>query len=262
MTSAISRLYCAIFGTITRITEGWFIGLAARLVFLAVLFSYYMNSFSTKVGKGFGGFFQIQDGAYFQIVPAAMEASGYEIENVSLLAHLMVFFGTYMELILPILIVVGLLTRASALGMIGFIGVQTLVDIKFHGVDQKTIGAWFDRFPDAVIWDQRSLWVFLLIVLVIEGGGYLSLDNLLGRKRGIEAFINTNEQTNTGDQLTARISSTCLEFYLLALVLISPSTTLPLPLMAILRGFMASGISRTRSICNSPFSSEAPRTST
>ena len=178
MISSIQNLYCSVIGLITRLTDGWFLSLAARLVFLSVFFFYYLNSFFTKVGEGFTGFFQIQDGAYYQIVPAAMEAAEYDKANVSLLADLMVFFGTYMEIILPILVVVGLLTRLSALGMIGFIAVQTFVDIQFHGADEKTIGAMFDRFPDAAISDQRILWVFVMVVLVIKGGGYLSLDRL------------------------------------------------------------------------------------
>ena len=183
MISLQTNLYYIFFGTIRRLAEGWFIGLAARLVFLGVVFNYYLNSFLTKVGEGFAGFFQIESGAYFQIVPAAMEASGYDIENVSVPAHLMVYFGTYLELILPCLIVVGLLTRLSALAMIGFIGVQTFVDIKFHGADQKTIGAWFDAVSGSAIWDQRSLWIFLLITLVIYGAGFFSADHFLKGSR-------------------------------------------------------------------------------
>lgn len=183
MISSIQNLYCAVFGVVTRLTDGWFLSLAARFVFLSVFFFYYLNSFFTKVGEGFSGFFQITDNAYYQIVPAAMEAADSDSANVSLLADLMVFFGTYMEIILPILVVVGLLTRLSALGMIGFIAVQTFVDIQFHGAGEKTIGAMFDRFPDAAISDQRILWVFVMGVLVIKGGGYLSLDQLFAKKK-------------------------------------------------------------------------------
>jgi len=183
MITFFQNLYCAVFGAITRITKGWFLELSARLVFLAVFFFHYINSFFTKVGEGIGGFFQIQDGAYFQIVPGAMDAAGYDVANVSFLASIMVFFGTYMELILPVLIIIGLLTRAAALGMIGFISVQTFVDIYFHGADEKTIGALFDRFPESVISDQRTLWIFVMLVLVIKGAGYLSLDHLFGGRR-------------------------------------------------------------------------------
>ena len=75
----------------------------------------------------------------------------------------------------------GLFARLAALGMIGFIGVQTLVDITVHKVGPETIGAWFDRFPDAAILDQRLLWLVPLVFVVIRGAGYVSLDALLER---------------------------------------------------------------------------------
>jgi putative oxidoreductase len=91
-----------------------------------------------------------------------------------------VLAGTYAEFILPLLIVIGLFTRLASLGMIGFVIVQSLTDIYGHGAtDGKTLGALFDRFPDAVILDQRLFWVFLLAVLVVKGAGALSVDALL-----------------------------------------------------------------------------------
>jgi putative oxidoreductase len=93
---------------------------------------------------------------------------------------LIVLAGTWAEFILPALIVVGLLTRLAALGMIGFIAVQSLTDIYGHG-QGGVLGAWFDRFPDAVIMDQRALWVLLLLVLVVKGAGPLSFDRALKR---------------------------------------------------------------------------------
>jgi putative oxidoreductase len=75
---------------------------------------------------------------------------------------------------------VGLLTRLAALGMIGFIFVQSIVDITGHGVAGADIGAWFDKASSALILDQRSFWVFALIVLVVRGAGPLSLDRVLG----------------------------------------------------------------------------------
>ena len=182
MISSLKNIHNSLFGTIERVTEGWFLSLAARLVFLGVFFFYYTNSFFTKVGEGIGGFFQIQGGAYFQIVPQLMDAAGYDPANLPFPAHVIVYLGTYMEIILPVLVVIGLLTRLSALGMIGFMLVQTYVDLNFHGADEKTVGALFDRFPDSLISDQRTLWIFVMIVLVVKGGGYLSLDKLFSGK--------------------------------------------------------------------------------
>lgn len=183
MINTLQRLYCSVFGTIAKIGDGWAVEALARLTFLAVIFFYYVNSFFTKVGEGIGGFFQIQSGAYFQIVPWAMEAAEYDVTKVSFIWDIVVFLGTYTEIILPVLIVIGLFTRAAALGMIGFIAVQTFVDLKFHGLEPKTIGALFDIYPESLISDQRTLWIFLLLVLLFKGAGYLSLDHLLRRNR-------------------------------------------------------------------------------
>lgn len=90
---------------------------------------------------------------------------------ISAVWYPLVLFGSWAEMILPLLILLGLFTRGAALGMIGFIIVQSLTDIFGHGADAATIGGWFDRASDALILDQRLLWVFLLLVLVVQGGG-------------------------------------------------------------------------------------------
>jgi putative oxidoreductase len=170
--------------------NGWFLGLLARFVFAAVLMVYYLNSASTKVGEGIGGFFSIGDNAYFQILPSVVEAYGYDASQVPFFPYdIIVFAGTYAEFVLPLLIVLGLFTRLASLGMIGFIVVQSYVDIVFHGADEKTVGAWFDRFADAAILDQRALWIFLLVTLVVKGAGAISLDGLLGRKLAVKQSV-------------------------------------------------------------------------
>lgn len=156
--------------------DGWFLGLFARLVFLAVLLPYYINSALTK----FDGPLSIADSAYYQIALPAVDAAGGDVSAVSFFPWgLMVFLGSYGEFVLPLLLVAGLFTRIAATGMIGFILVQTLTDILVHNVDATTIGALFDRFPDSVILDQRLLWIFPLAYLVVKGAGLLSLDKLL-----------------------------------------------------------------------------------
>ncbi|MFN3263241.1 MAG: DoxX family membrane protein [Pikeienuella sp.] len=172
----------ALFRAVESALGGWFAGTAARLVFAAVLFGYYWNSALTKVGDGLAGFFTISDGAYVQILPAQMEAAGYDSSQIATIPWgLIVAAGTYAEFLLPLLIVLGLLTRLAALGMIGFVIVQSYVDIAFHGADAATVGALFDRLPGAAIMDQRALWIFLLALLVVKGAGPLSLDAVLRR---------------------------------------------------------------------------------
>lgn len=156
----------------------------ARFIFAATLLIYFWNSAKTKLGDGLLGLFNPSSGAYVQIFPRAFEAAGYDSTQLSLFQHLVVLAGTWAEFILPALIVLGLLTRLAALGMIGFITLQSLTDLYGHGGLQhpETLGAWFDRLPDGVILDQRAFWVFVLLLLVIKGAGPLSLDRVLASK--------------------------------------------------------------------------------
>jgi putative oxidoreductase len=92
---------------------------------------------------------------------------------------LLVYAGSYAEVILPILVVMGLFTRLASIGMIVFVLVQSFVDIAFHMADAATIGAWFDNLSSAVIMDQRTLWVFLLLYLLLKGPGLVLVDHIL-----------------------------------------------------------------------------------
>lgn len=149
--------------------------LAARMTFAAVLLAYFWASALTKLD----GLFTPSLGAYAQIFPRAMEAAGYDASQMGALRTLIVLVGTYAEFILPALIVLGLATRLAALGMIGFVIVQSVTDVVGHKAGPDTIGAWFDRASDALILDQRAFWVLTLLVLVLKGAGALSLDRLV-----------------------------------------------------------------------------------
>ena len=187
MTSTIdflTGLHDRVFGFLERLGDSWLLGLIARFAFAAVLWAYFLNSAKTKVGEGLFGFFSISPGAYYQIALPAVEAAGGDVDAVSFFPWgLIVFMGTYAEFILPLLIVIGLFSRIAALGMMGFIAVQTLVDITVHQIGAESIGALFDRFPDSVIADQRLLWLVPLTVIAIKGPGLLSLDTLLAKFR-------------------------------------------------------------------------------
>ena len=181
MIRLITGIHHHFFSALEKLAGGWLTGLLARLAFAAVLLMYFLNSATTKTGDGLLGFFSIQDNAYFQILPTVVEQFDYDASQVPFIPYgLIVTMGTYAEFILPVLIVIGLFTRIAAIGMIVFILVQSYVDIAFHGVEEATIGAWFNNTSGDVIMDQRTLWVFLLIYLVIHGAGRMSLDNLLG----------------------------------------------------------------------------------
>ena len=183
MLEFLVKLHAGVFDTLFRLTKDWFAGLAARLIFASVLLVYFANSAGTKVGSGFPGLFTVKIGGYAQILPPIAEAAGYDPEKIAFLPWgLLVYLGTLSEFLLPVLILIGLFTRLASLAMIGFIATMTYVDIVFHGADAKTIGGFFDRIPDSAISDQRLLWLFPLIYLVLYGAGRISCDGLLSRR--------------------------------------------------------------------------------
>ena len=147
--------------------------LLARFAFAAVLLIYFWASGLSKLGEGLLGVFHPSAGAYVQIFPKQMEAFGYDHSHFGLFHYLVVLMGVLAEFLFPLMIVIGLLTRYAALGMIVFIAVQTATDLFGHGVleDPTTLGKWFDRSSSSVIMDQRLLWLFVLIYLVKHGGG-------------------------------------------------------------------------------------------
>ncbi|WP_136439255.1 DoxX family protein [Pacificoceanicola onchidii] len=178
-------LHNRLFSMVERFGDG-LLPLLSRLVFAGVLFHYFWASGLTKLGDGFFGFLSPSVGAYAQIFPKAMEAVTYDTSQLSWFHWLVVVAGTWAEFILPVLIVIGLFTRLAALGMIGFVVVQSLTDLYGHGgiEHEGTLGAWFDRAADSLILDQRAFWVFVLLTLVIKGAGVLSVDRILSARMG------------------------------------------------------------------------------
>lgn len=180
--NTLISLYNSAFAWVERSTDGWLLPTLARFTFAATLLFYFWNSAMTKIGDGITGLFQPSIGAYAQIFPKAFEAVGYDASQMSLFQWLVVMAGTYAEFILPALIVLGLLTRVAALGMIGFVIVQSLTDIYGHGATEY--GVLFDRLSNGTILDQRLFWITVLLISVIKGAGPLSLDRLLLSRPG------------------------------------------------------------------------------
>lgn len=179
--NVLISLHNHFFRLLERGTEGWLLPTLARFTLAATLLIYFWSSAQTKLGEGITGLVRPSLGAYAQIFPRQMEAVSYDVSQLGALHWLVVMVGTYAEFLLPALVVLGLLTRLAALGMIGFVTIQSLTDLYGHGgiAHIETLGAWFDRMPDGVILDQRLFWVFVLLVLVLKGAGPLSLDRVL-----------------------------------------------------------------------------------
>ena len=176
---ALITLHDRAFGALETHIAPALVPTLARFLFAAALFAYYWNAGLTKTGDGLLGLLQLQAGAYIQILPRVFADAGYDPSALGGLARATVLLGTWAEFILPVLLVLGLFTRLAALGMAGFVLAQTWVDVIGHGA---ALGAWFDRHADGLI-DTRALWLFPLLVLVLRGGGPLSLDAALSAWR-------------------------------------------------------------------------------
>jgi putative oxidoreductase len=134
---AVPALYHRIAAFLSRLADAG-LPLAARFVFAAVLFGYFWASGLTKIGDGV---FSPSVGAYAQIFPRVFEAAGYDASQMSGWQTMVVLAGTLAEFVLPILIVTGLFTRLAALGMVGFVVVQSLTDIVGHKAGPGVLGA-------------------------------------------------------------------------------------------------------------------------
>lgn len=175
----------AVWTRIARVGDAlglWLVPSLARLAFAGVLLGYFMTSVGTKLGPGLTGFLHPTDGAFVQIYPRLTQAAGYDTSQIGLLPHLIVIAGTMAEAVLPILITIGLFTRLAALGMIGFVLLQSLTDVFGHGVTGADLGAWFDAASDALILDQRAFWMLAFVTLITMGGGPLSVDRILSKR--------------------------------------------------------------------------------
>ncbi|MFA3916096.1 hypothetical protein [Ruegeria hyattellae] len=171
--TALITLYNDIFDKFDRVSD-ILVPTLARLVFVAIFIVYYWNSAMLKID---GSIFSPSAGAFGQMFPKAAEAVLYDISKITLFQRLVIFAGTVAEFVLPALLLAGLLTRAAALGMIGFVWVQTIVDVNGHNIP---FGGLFDNA--ITLADQRVIWTFLFLVILFKGPGPLSLDRLLGLK--------------------------------------------------------------------------------
>jgi putative oxidoreductase len=108
---------------------------------------------------------KVIEGSWFTLNDTTIELFRTEYAGVPIPAEFAAPLANAAEHVLPALLLVGLFTRLSALGLLG----MTLVIQLFV-------------YPDAW-WPEHSLWVALAAVLVLRGGGFLALDALLVAKR-------------------------------------------------------------------------------
>ena len=176
LVGGLVRAHDAAFSGLQNAVENWLPGLLARLVFASTLLFFFWNSGFTKIDGS--GLVDVTN-ALAQMAPRAIEEAGYDASELGFHYHLMAFAGTYGEFLLPALVVAGLFTRLASLGMIVFIIVMTYVDVAGHGTVAFDLSKAFDGQPSDLIVDQRLLWLFPLVYLVVKGAGAISVDGLL-----------------------------------------------------------------------------------
>lgn len=134
----------------SKVSEG------VALLFLRVAFAgIFWRSGRTKV----------EEGSWITISDSARFLFSEEYAGVPLPPEFAAVAATGAEHLFPILLVIGLATRLSAVALL----IMTLV-IQFF------------VYPDAW-WPVHSLWVAMALVLIARGGGLISVDRWLTRGR-------------------------------------------------------------------------------
>lgn len=142
--AGIRGLWNRIADRLTRLIDHTLLALIDRFAIAAIFF----YSGRTKVD----GFLTVNDSAY------ALFRDEYKVPLIppEIAAHM----ATYAEHLFPLLLVLGLFTRLSALALLGM---TTVIQIFVY--------------PEA--WPTHLSWAGLMLYLVAHGGGKASLDHLL-----------------------------------------------------------------------------------
>ena len=109
---------------------------------------------------------KIEDGSWFSISDTTYYLFAEEYSGVPLPSDFAAVMATISEHAFPILLLVGLFTRFSALALLG----MTMVIQIFV-------------YPEAW-WSVHALWAALALILITRGGGKLSFDAALRKARG------------------------------------------------------------------------------
>ena len=108
---------------------------------------------------------KVEDGSLLSISDQAYFLFEYEYSGLPIPPAIATPMATYAEHLFPLLLVLGLFTRFSALSLL----IMTLVIQLFV-------------YPEAW-WQTHIVWVAMAAVLVSRGGGLFSLDALLASRR-------------------------------------------------------------------------------
>lgn len=108
---------------------------------------------------------KVDEGSWLSVSDTAKFLFEDEYKGVPLPPEFAAYMATYAEHLFPVLLVIGLFTRLSALALLG----MTMVIQIFV-------------YPEAW-WSVHMIWVTLALVLIGRGGGQWSLDALLAKRK-------------------------------------------------------------------------------
>lgn len=156
--------------------------LMSRSAFAAILLPWFVIGGLTKVGGLSMSMGPTVDGlplalgAYYAYVPDQIGALDAGLPDFDILTQVYVGLMVLFEIALPVLIVLGLLTRFSVV-------LLALHQMMFFTLSATTadFGALFDASPFDMFPDQLLLWVMLMDPLALFGAGPLSVDDALRR---------------------------------------------------------------------------------
>lgn len=107
---------------------------------------------------------KVEESSWLSVSDTAIFLFEEEYKGVPLPSEFAAYMATYAEHVFPVLLVIGLFTRLSALTLLG----MTMIIQIFV-------------YPEAW-WSVHMIWVALALVLIIRGGGGLSVDQMLAKK--------------------------------------------------------------------------------
>ncbi|EGG94119.1 putative integral membrane protein [gamma proteobacterium IMCC1989] len=148
---------CKVLGPIDSLLSmipEWVVNLAMRLV----IFKVFWFSVQTKItGLTIGG----QHFAFWNVTDSTFLLFDFEYGIPLIPSELAAYLGTFGEFFLALMILFGFMTRFAALGLM-----------------VMTMTIQFFVYPDAW-WSVHVYWALILLYLMRNGGGLLSVDRLL-----------------------------------------------------------------------------------
>jgi len=112
---------------------------------------------------------KVEDGSILSISDTTYFLFSEEYSGVPLPSDIAAVLATFSEHLFPVLLVLGLFTRLSALALLG----MTMVIQLFV-------------YPEAW-WQVHIVWTAMCLILVTQGGGNFTLDRFLTKKAGHES---------------------------------------------------------------------------